>query len=232
MNATPTIPTPAPNDAGHEHPVIFPDAAPPVPPETSLPSDEAEVIENSEPRPPRRHGPGDPRKDNAVLAAHRARVAERSRLRVLELAQLIAREGVTWREAGERMGLSPSYVRQQLWPRVRELTLQDYLAPEEREAMRVFVIEGLKDVAREARARLGDHAAYGAVALNAYAKLAELFGVDCSEQADSSAVASLPEVGAEVKRMAPLLAGKLEAAARIRSLGAAGVRSAEQGNKG
>lgn len=168
----------------------------------------------------RRHvqGGGIGGRDNHWMRKHRDLVAVRSRLRVVELARLVALEGLSFQQAAQRMGLHPKYVRTVLWPRVKEMSIADFSSPEERERVCYFVISVLTDVAVEARRKMSEHAAYGAIAIQAVSKLAELYGIDLSERSEAQSVATLAEVGAEVKRVAPLLGSKLEAAARIRAL--------------
>ena len=164
-----------------------------------------------------------PTGDRVTLKRGREKIALRHRLRVRELAGLVAMDGLSFKEAAEKMGLSYGHVVGHLWPAAKELCAADFGDQSEREALAHFVVSTVRRVAKAAVERLeGDQgAAFGAVAVKAAETLGQWAGVESivrpGGEEQSEVLRTIAEVGDAVLAVSPLLAARLEYIERARA---------------
>lgn len=153
-------------------------------------------------------------RDNRWLRQGRERAILRKRYRVNECGRLVAVEGLSFKEAAERLGVSYGYVVNQLWPAAKE-TFGTCISPEDRERITLFVMESLREVVATSRSRLGESASYGQVAIRGCAELCRLLGLQFGPSITAEAS---PFAGISTSHLrSPLLSGHAAAIDRIKA---------------
>ena len=125
-----------------------------------------------------------------------------------ELIRLRVYQGKSLKECAKLLGRHYNRVRI-LWREIVEKASgDDGGTVEHREEIRAFVDLHLRKVVRDGLTRIGEAAAYGAVAVAALRALLALHGVKPEEPLASEL--SLADVGREVRAVSPILLAKLE----------------------
>jgi hypothetical protein len=125
-----------------------------------------------------------------------------------ELIRLRVEEGKSLKECAKLLGRHYNRVRI-LWREIVENASCDDGIPSKRRAeVRAYVDLHLRKVVRDGLARIGEGAAYGAVAVAALRALLALHGIKPEEAVASEL--SLADVGREVRAVSPILLAKLE----------------------
>lgn len=157
------------------------------------------------------------RGDNRWLRLERERKQLSKQLKAKRLAELVVVQKLSFRESAEAIGCSYQHVVHTLWPLARELTAADFMEPAEKERIALLISDVTQHVIRTASEKMGEHAAYGMVALNGCKQLAEMHGIDFKATGDAAgALATIEEVAQSVLEHAPLLASNIEKIQRIK----------------
>jgi hypothetical protein len=176
----------------------------------STESESSEPVEETSNEHPRKG------KDSLRLRRYRERNAQGAKVAFMKFMDGI-KDRKTIKEAAIAAGVHPHYAYQHLWPKLKALNMTDWYAPEERERIAGIVADSLLHVLKVAVDNVGEHAAYGAVAISAAKELRDTFGLDLTGKvAGEGKTDDLEALGEQIRAAMPALMGHHEHIARIK----------------
>jgi len=131
-----------------------------------------------------------------------------------QVVRLHCFEGKSLKQTAALIGRSYGHV-QNVWALVKRECNDPETAEKRRGNVRAYMDSHLRNLIELGAKGFADSAAHGAVALQSLVKLGELHGIKPEETA--AAGATLPEIGARVRAISPLLADRLEQVAAMKA---------------
>ena len=159
------------------------------------------------------------RPEKGKITRNLKRGIEVSRVRGFEtkrqLVQLHCFEGKSLPECARLMGRHYRAIHA-TWRAIVAEASGERGGPDYRKQVKALCDRSLRELLQVSMPLVGESAAHGAVVLKTVEALRSLHGVDGAEDGDASGLPTLEEIGAQVRAVSPLLAGKLE---RVKALG-------------
>lgn len=182
------------------------------------------VTKNPRPGP----APGEPGWDPPMFKFARARKTVQGRITMAKFMDCMTRK-MSLKDAALEIGVSYTYVKAYLWPKLKEMAMADYTDPAEKERIAHLVVTSMQNLLTKALDKVSEHAAYGAVAIGAAKELRECLGLEFSgAAAGDDQTLDLESLGAQIRDAMPALMDHHDHIAKIkqRQLEAQAIESA------
>lgn len=154
--------------------------------------------------------------DPPAFARQRERAKEAAKLRLMSFMSHVGK-GKSIKAAAEAIGVHPHYAKTVMWPKVKALALTDWASPEEKEALTELVMGTYVETLVEAKEKVREHAAYGAVIVGIGKELREIIGIDFTAGKDGESKSEdLEALGEQIREAMPALMGHHDHLARIK----------------